>query len=77
LPLVWQGDPYLIDPELGWFIGMHIVHRGGEADDQRSVARYHDVMAGIGEEFGAPPGVDRLVEDIRRYVVENGSLVVL
>ena len=62
---------HLIDPELGWLVGMYVVNRGREADDLVVTQRHDEVMPRIIEEFGGPRRVDSAIEDIRRDMIQQ------
>ena len=67
-----RRDAHLVDPELRRLVGVDVVNRSGESDDQPVVEGHRDVMARVFEEPRAPPRVDRLVEDSGRDPREKG-----
>lgn len=69
LPL--RRHPNLVDPELRLFIGMDVMQCARHPHHHAIDKRNGDVMARIGEKFGAPFTIDGVVEDPLRYTRED------
>ena len=54
---------------------MHVVDRGGKADDGPLVDRYDDVMPRITQELRGGSRINRVVEDVLLNGVENADVV--
>ena len=66
--LMTRGHTDLVDPQLGRFIRMHVVHTGGKSDHLSLIDRHGQMMAGIAEELGEKARIDGMIEHIRRDV---------
>ena len=74
LALVGWRNSHFVDPQLSWFVRMHVVDPRGKAYDHMIVERHHEVMARIVEELGSRLRENSVIEDPRRNAVENGAV---
>jgi hypothetical protein len=56
-----------VDPQLGGFVWVHVVHARGKANDATTVEGDGQVMARIAQDFCCQVGIDSVVEHARRH----------
>src|SRR5687767_5747130 len=67
-------DADFIDPQLRRFVGMDVMHAGGEADNDAVVDRHREVMTLVVDELTSKRRLDRIVEDVVGNAVEYGAV---
>jgi hypothetical protein len=73
--VVGRGNADLVDPELAWFVGMHVIQCRSEADNHAAIQRDGEMMSFIGKELRGKTWGNLVIEHAVSDVFEDSCVV--